>query len=76
MKNTYEVFPKNITTLWIVNSLFVYIIISLPYFFIYTEPHILKNRSLRYSMDLIHMLAVFNLFLWMGLAFKSKKEIA
>lgn len=74
MKSTTSLFPKNKAILWIVNSLFFYIILSLPFFIIIKEIRSV-NREFYVLMYVIHYLALTNLFLWIGLALRTKKSI-
>lgn len=74
MKSTTSLYPKNKAILWVVNSLFFYIILSLPFFIIINEIKSV-NRKFYVLMYIIHYLAICNLFLWIGLTFRTKKPI-
>ena len=72
MQNIHTVFPENKAVLWIVNSLFFYIILNLPFFFL--EEELRKtDRVFPLFMYSLHYISLGILYLTIGLAFRTKK---
>lgn len=74
MQNICSIFPKNKGVLWIVNSLFFYIILTLPFFFLYEETKRI-DRLVFNTMYSLHYFCIANLLVSIGLAFKTTKTL-
>lgn len=74
MQNINTIFPQNKAVLWIVNSLFFYIILTLPFFFLHEEIKRI-DRVVYNTMYGLHYFCIANLLVSIGLAFKTRKTL-
>lgn len=74
MQDSHTIFPKNKAILWVINSLFFYLILTIPFLFLEEEVRKVDKFLFR-SMYCLHYISIGTLFFFIGIAFKTKKAL-